>query len=86
MDSKTSPTNRAYLRLLLVKEGLLAGKLKEDSWPDFELLIKAKRNNLKILEVPIHYKARKEAISKMKTFRHDYQMLKMLGRSFRGVD
>lgn len=65
------------------KRKMLLNKLKEDSWPDFELLIKAKRNNLKISEVPIHYKARKAGISKMKTFKHGYQMFMMLLESLR---
>jgi glycosyltransferase involved in cell wall biosynthesis len=56
----------------------LMNKLKEDSWPDFELLFQAKRNGLKIVEVPIHYKARKTGRSKMKTFRHGFNMFKML--------
>ena len=57
------------------------GKLKEDSWPDFELLIKAKRLGMRIVEVPIHYKRRRGGVSKMKTFKHGYSMLKMLIRS-----
>ncbi|MBW2975692.1 glycosyltransferase family 2 protein [Candidatus Woesearchaeota archaeon] len=53
-------------------------ELKENSWMDFELLIKAKRNNLRIAEVPIHYKARKAGLSKMRTFKHGYNMFMML--------
>ncbi len=56
-------------------------KLKEDSWPDFDLFLTAKRQNLKIVEVPIHYKTRKGGVSKMKTFKHGYNMLRMLLRS-----
>ena len=59
------------------------GKLKENSWPDFELLIKAKRLKLRIAEVPIHYKERVAGVSKMKTFKHGYSMLKMLIKSTR---
>lgn len=65
------------------KRELLLGKLKENSWPDFELLIKAKKNGLKIIEVPINYKCRKAGVSKMKTFKHGYQMFKMLWKSMR---
>ena len=57
--------------------------LKEDSWPDFELLIKAGRLGLRIVEVPIHYKARKANASKMHTFSHGYKMFKMLVDSLR---
>jgi glycosyltransferase involved in cell wall biosynthesis len=60
-----------------------ARKLKEDSWPDFELLIKAKRMGMKIVEVPIHYKVRVGGVSKMKTIRHGYNMLNMLLRSLK---
>lgn len=56
-------------------------KLRENEWPDFELLIKAKRMNMRILEVPINYKGRVAGVSKMKTFKHGYSMLKMLVRS-----
>jgi len=59
----------------------IRGKLEEDNWPDFELLIKAKRNGLQIVEVPIHYHSRKGGRSKMRTFRHGYDMLRMLIRS-----
>ena len=59
------------------------GKLKEKGWPDFELLIKAKRMNMRILEVPIHYRWRVAGVSKMKTFKHGYSMLKMLAKSLR---
>jgi len=65
---------------------LTVDKLKEDSWMDFELLIKAKRNNLKIIEVPIHYKARKAGNSKMKTFSHAYNMFMMLLKALRKND
>jgi len=60
------------------RKALPVEQLKENSWMDFELLIKAKRNNLRIKEVPIHYKARKAGASKMKTFKHGYKMLMML--------
>ena len=57
------------------------GELKDDTWPDFELLLKAKRYRLRIKEVPIHYKRRVAGVSKMKTFRHAYKMSRMLIRS-----
>lgn len=60
---------------------MLLGKLKEDSWPDFELLTKARKNKMRILEIPTHYKARTSGVSKMKTFKHGYQMFKMLWKS-----
>lgn len=68
------------------KRKMLLGKLKENSWPDFELLVKAKKNNLRIAEVPIHYKCRKAGVSKMKTFKHGTKMFKMLLKSIRAED
>ena len=60
------------------KRKVLSGQLKDDSWPDFELLLKAKRNHMRIVEVPIHYNARKGGESKMKTFSHGWSMLSKL--------
>ena len=37
----------------------------KDLWGDFDLLIGAYKNNLKISEVPIYYLDRKEAETKM---------------------
>ena len=59
----------------------LDGKLREDSWPDFELIIKAKKSGMRITEVPIHYMARRAGKSKMKTFQHAYKMTKILFKS-----
>jgi len=63
------------------KKDMLVGKLEENGWPDFELLIKAKRNKMRIMEVPIHYKARKTGVSKMNTFRGFYRMPILLIKS-----
>jgi len=41
---------KAFKKKLLPVE-----QLKENSWMDFELLINASRNKMKIKEVPIHY-------------------------------
>lgn len=53
---------------------MLAGEPRENGWPDFELLLKAKRNNMRIMEVPIHYMSRKAGVSKMNTLRESYKM------------
>jgi glycosyltransferase involved in cell wall biosynthesis len=58
----------------------LRGKLKEDNWPDFEMLIRAKRAGARIVEIPIRYVARKGGTPKMKPFRHGMSMLKMLAK------
>jgi glycosyltransferase involved in cell wall biosynthesis len=57
---------------------LLKGRLKEDNWPDFEMIIKAKRLGAKIVEVPIRYNTRKFGEVKMQPIRHGWSMLKML--------
>ncbi len=48
--------------------------LHEDSWPDFELLLIAGRNKLKIVDVPVAYKSRKKGVSKMVTARAAFYM------------
>lgn len=63
------------------KRELINRELKENGWPDFELLIAAKRMNMRITEMPIHYKARKSGVSKMNTFRKFYQMPILLIKS-----
>jgi glycosyltransferase involved in cell wall biosynthesis len=59
----------------------LKGKLNEDSWPDFELIFLAKKEGMKIAEVPIHYKKRTAGKSKMRTVNHTLKMLRMLARA-----
>lgn len=46
--------------------------LKQNSWPDFELLFQAKQAGLEIVNVPVHYKKRKHGESKMRAFRHGF--------------
>ncbi|MBI2304201.1 MAG: glycosyltransferase [Chloroflexi bacterium] len=52
-------------------------------WGDFDLLIGAAKLGLKIGEMPVHYKARVAGESKMKTFRHGLQLLRMALYGFR---
>lgn len=58
--------------------GSFRGRLSEDTWPDFELLLKAKKLGMRITEVPIHYKRRHAGKSKMKTFGHALKMSRIL--------
>ena len=60
------------------KRELLKGKLKEREWPDLELIFEAKKNNLRIKEIPVHYKARKGGESKLSTFETGYILFKDL--------
>lgn len=66
---------KAFLKNPLKKE------LNEDSWPDFELLLKAAKKKLRLVEVPVHYNKRHAGKSKMKTFKHGWNMLSMLVRA-----
>lgn len=64
------------------KKKSLIGKLKENGWPDFELLIMAKKNGMRIMELPIHYRARRAGASKMNTCKGFYRMPALLIKSF----
>jgi len=59
---------------------MLRNKLKEDNWPDFEMIINAKRAGARIVEIPIRYVARKHGAAKMKPIQHGWSMLKMLAK------
>lgn len=47
-----------------------------DTWGDFDLLFGAAENNLSLVEIPVHYKARTGGESKMKPFKHCLILLK----------
>ncbi|WP_160295256.1 glycosyltransferase family 2 protein [Geobacter sp. OR-1] len=55
--------------------------MKDEAWPDFDLLFGASQLNLKIVEVPIRYQPRISGESKMKTLKHG---LMLLTASFKG--
>jgi glycosyltransferase involved in cell wall biosynthesis len=54
-----------------------------DKWGDFDLLFSAARMGLKILEVPVHYKERKNGKSKMRTFSHAFHLLGVVYKGFK---
>lgn len=56
-------------------------KMKDNAWPDFDLLFGASKLNLRIVEIPIHYQKRAAGKSKMRTFKHG---MMLLGASVRG--
>lgn len=62
----------------LIKMGL-------DKWGDFDLLFGAAKLGSKIMEMPVHYKARKAGKSKMKTFRHGFHLLWACFRGFKAL-
>ena len=66
------------------KRKMLLGQLHEDSWPDFEMLIKAGRNKMRIVEVPIHYKRRIAGQSKMKILEHGSRLFRVWFNQYLG--
>ena len=56
--------------------------LGRDRWGDFDLLFGAAENHLRIVEVPVHYKARVAGVSKMQPFRHALLLVRMCWRGF----
>lgn len=67
---------------VFLKKDYLRMKMKDNSWPDFDLLFGAAMLNLKLVELPVHYQKRIAGESKMKTFRHGFLLLKMCVRGF----
>ncbi|MCP4650990.1 MAG: glycosyltransferase family 2 protein [PVC group bacterium] len=59
----------------------LIDKLQEDSWPDFELLVQAKRNKMKIMEIAIPYAARKAGASKMVAWKSLFKLTWLIIKS-----
>ncbi|MBI4158733.1 glycosyltransferase family 2 protein [Candidatus Woesearchaeota archaeon] len=51
------------------KRDLLKGKLTEKEWPALDLIFEAKKNKLRFIEIPVHYKARKSGESKVSAFK-----------------
>ena len=61
---------RAFKRMLIYD------KLTEKGWPALDMLFAARKYNLRIKEIPVHYKARKADASKVGTFKTGYFHLK----------
>lgn len=61
----------------LFKKDYLKIKMGGESWGDFDLLFGAAENNLKIVEMPVHYKRRVAGKSKMKALQHGMVLAKM---------
>lgn len=60
------------------KRNLLKDKLTEKKWPDLDIIFQAKKNGLRIKEIPVHYKARKAGQSKINAFKTGYVLFKDL--------
>lgn len=67
----------------LFKRDFLKMKLGDDPWGDFQLLIWAAKTNLKIVDVPVRYKRRAAGISKMRPFKHGWEMFIVFLRGIR---
>jgi hypothetical protein len=48
-----------------------------DPFGDFDLLFGAARANLKIIDMPVHYKAREYGETNISRFRHGWMLLRM---------
>ena len=57
--------------------------MKDSSWGDFDLLFGASKLNLKIYEMPVHYKERVAGKSKMKAFEHGWILLRVCWKGIR---
>ena len=60
------------------KNYLTFKKLKDDPFGDFELIFGAIENNLKVVEIPVHYKERVYGSTNIKRFYHGLLLLKMV--------
>ncbi|MDD4979831.1 MAG: glycosyltransferase [Candidatus Omnitrophica bacterium] len=61
-------------------------KMGRCKWGDFDLLFGASKLKMKIIEMPIHYKARIAGKSKMKLFKDTLYFLKASWRGFNDLD
>lgn len=50
--------------------------IEEFLWGDWDLFFAAARYRLKMVEIPVHYKARRAGEAKMRPFRHGFMLLK----------
>lgn len=61
---------------VLLKKYWPCFKIEEFLWGDWDLFFTAAQYRMKMVEVPVHYKARKAGISKMKPLKHGIALLK----------
>ena len=67
----------------LLRKDFVRMRMGLDRWGDFDLLFGAARLGLKIVEMPVHYKARKAGASKMNAIRHGFHLLRACFRGFK---
>jgi len=60
-------------------------KMGSDKWGDYDLIFGAAKMGLRIMEMPVHYCARKADLSKMKTFSHGIHLLKITFKAFKDI-
>lgn len=66
----------------LRREDAIKIEMKRDTWGDFDLLFGAAENRLRIVDIPVHYRARIGGASKMKPFKHSVILLKVCFSGF----
>lgn len=54
-----------------------------DPFGDFDLIFGAAKLNLKIVEIPVRYRARSYGTTQISRFRHGWQLLRMVGVAYR---
>jgi hypothetical protein len=69
--------------LKLDKESNYFGKF--DPFGDFYLIFGAYKINLKIVEIPIRYRAREYGNTQISRFRHGFYLLRMIGFAFKKI-
>ncbi len=57
-------------------------RLKDDPFGDFELIFGAIKNNLKVIEIPVHYKERVYGVTNIKRIYHGMLLFKMVWKAF----
>lgn len=65
------------------KDYLKFKKFKDDPFGDFELIFGAIRENLKVVEIPVHYKERIYGVTNIKRIYHGLLLFKMVWRGFK---
>jgi len=69
----------------LYKKNYKSIKMGIDEWGDFDLLFGAIKLGNEIMEVPVHYTARKKGRSKMKPIKHGFNLLRSCFRGFKEI-
>lgn len=69
----------------LFKKDSIRIPMGTEKWGDFDLIFGAAKLNLRIWEIPVHYKKRVRGMSKMQAFRETFLFLKACWHGFRDL-